>query len=213
MPRLDFDLYLVTDRHQTGGRQLSLLLDQAFGAGLRAVQLREKDLTIRPLLALAEELRRLTRRHGARLLINDRVDVALAVGADGVHLRADSLPVAVVRRLLGPDRLIGVSAHSVEEAVRAEAEGADFALLGPVYETPSKRRYGDPIGLQPIEEAARRCRMPVLAIGGITAVRVGAVRRAGASGAAVVSAILSAPDVAGATRALLDAVAASRAEG
>jgi thiamine-phosphate pyrophosphorylase len=207
MPRVDFTLYLVTDRHQTGGRPLLLLLREALGAGLRAIQLRERDLPTRPLLALAEEARRLTHDHKALLLVNDRVDVVLAVGADGVHLRSDSLPVAAARRLLGPHRLIGVSAHSVEEVVRAEADGADFAVLGPIYETRSKQAYGPPIGLRPIEEAARCCRLPVLAIGGITAARSGEVRRAGASGVAVISAILSAADVPAVTAQLLEASA------
>jgi len=203
MSRVDFSLYLVTDRHQTGGRSLLPLLRDALGAGLRAVQLRERDLLTRPLLVLAEEVLRLTHEHKALLLINDRVDVVLAVEADGVHLRSDSLPVAVARRLLGPHRVIGVSAHSVDEVVRAEADGADFAVLGPVYETRSKQVYGQPIGLRPIEEASRRCRLPVLAIGGITVARSGEVRRAGASGVAVISAILSAADVPAATLQLL----------
>jgi thiamine-phosphate pyrophosphorylase len=207
MPRVDFTLYLVTDRHQTGGRPLLPLLREALGAGLRAIQLRERDLPTRPLLALAEEARRLTHDHKALLLVNDRVDVVLAVGADGVHLRSDSLPVAAARRLLGPHRLIGVSAHSADEVVRAEADGADFAVLGPVYETRSKQAYGPPIGLRPIEEAARCCRLPVLAIGGITAARSGEVRRAGASGVAVISAILSAADVPAVTAQLLEASA------
>jgi thiamine-phosphate pyrophosphorylase len=207
MPSVDFSLYLVTDRHQTEGRPLLPLLREALEAGLRAIQLRERDLPTRPLLALAEEARRLTREHKALLLVNDRVDVALAVGADGVHLRSNSLPVVVARQLLGPHRLVGVSAHSVDEVVRAEADGADFAVLGPVYETRSKQAYGQPIGLRPIEEATRRCRLPVLAIGGITATRSGEVRRAGASGVAVISAILSAADVPAATTQLLEASA------
>jgi len=206
MPRIDFSLYLVTDRHQTGGRPLVPLLREAVAAGLRAVQLREKDLATRPLLLLAEEVLRLTREHGAWLLINDRVDLTLALGADGVHLRSDSLSVSVARRLLGPDRVIGVSAHSVEEVVQAESEGADFAVLGPVYDTSSKRSYGPSIGLPPIQEASRRCRIPVFAIGGITAPRVHDVRRAGAFGVAVISSILTAECVASATRDLLNAV-------
>ncbi len=205
MPRIDFSLYLVTDRNQTAGRPLVTLLREALAAGLCAVQLREKDLPTGALLELAREVRALTREYGAKLLINDRLDIVMAVEADGVHLRADSLPVAVTRRLLGPGRLIGVSVHSVAEVLRAESEGADFTLLGPVYDTPSKVAYGAPIGLGPIEEAARRCRCPVFAIGGITAARLGEVRRAGAQGAAVISAILSAGSVASATRALLAA--------
>jgi thiamine-phosphate pyrophosphorylase len=140
------------------------------------------------------------------LLINDRVDLTMALGADGVHLRSNSLPVSVARRLLGPDRLIGVSAHSVDEVVQAESEGADFAVLGPVYDTSSKRAYGHSIGLPPIQEASRRCRIPVFAIGGITAPRVHDVRQAGAFGVAVISSILTAQCVASATRDLLDAV-------
>lgn len=205
MSPVDFSLYLVTDRHQTVGRPLLPLLREALEAGVRAVQLREKDLPTRPLLALARDVRALTREYGAKLLINDRLDIALAVEADGVHLRADSLPVSVTRRLLGPERLIGMSAHSVAEVLRAESEGADFALLGPVYATPSKLAYGAPIGLGPIEEAAQRSRLPFFAIGGITAARLGAVRRAGAQGGAVIAAILSADSVTAATRALLDA--------
>ncbi len=210
MPRIDFALYLVTDRHQTGGRPLVPLLREAVAAGLRAVQLREKDLATRPLLILAEEVLRLTREHGVWLLINDRVDLTMALGADGVHLRSNSLPVSVARRLLGPDRVIGVSAHSVDEVMQAESEGADFAVLGPVYDTSSKRAYGHSIGLPPIQEASRRCRIPVFAIGGITAPRVHDVRRAGAFGIAVISSILTAECVASATRDLLEAVTSWR---
>ncbi|MFM7841004.1 MAG: thiamine phosphate synthase, partial [Nitrospira sp.] len=120
--------------------------------------------------------------------------------AAGVHLRSDSLPVGVARKLLGAARIIGVSTHSVDEAVRAEAEGADFVVVGPIYDTPSKREYGAPLGVQSLEEAARRCRIPVLAIGGITPARLPEVKRAGASGAAVVSSILSASSIEAATK-------------
>lgn len=206
MPAVDFSLYLITDRRQTAGRPLVPLLRQAVRAGLRAIQFRERDLADREWLALAGEAAPFLHEAGCRLLVNDRADLALALQADGLHLRSDGLPVPVARRLVGSGRLIGVSAHSVEEVVRAEAEGADFAVLGPVYDTPSKRGYGAPIGLSPIAEARRRCRMPVFAIGGVTTERVREVREAGAAGVAVVSAILSAPDVDAATRALLTAL-------
>jgi thiamine-phosphate pyrophosphorylase len=206
MPRVDFSLYLVTDRHQTAGRPLAPLVAQAAAGGLRVVQVRERDLVTRDLLALAQELCTTMRAQGGRVLINDRVDLVLALGADGVHLRADSLPVAAARRLVGPDRLIGVSAHSPDEVVRAESEGADFAMLGPIYDTPSKREYGPPLGLRPLEEAGRRCRLPVFAIGGITVGRVAEVRRAGAYGVAVVSAILSSASAESAARQFLDAL-------
>ncbi len=171
------------------------------------MQVRERDLATRDVLALAQELHAPLHARGVRVLINDRVDLALALGTDGVHLRADSLPVAVARRLMGADRLIGVSAHTADDVVRAESDGADFAVLGPIYETPSKRQYGEPIGLRVLEEAGRRCRIPVFAIGGITVARVAEVRRAGAHGVAVVSAILSAASVESATREFLDALA------
>lgn len=183
------------------------LVEEAAAGGLRAVQVRERDLATPELLALVRDLCVVARAHGLRVMINDRADLVLALGADGVHLRSDSLPVSAARRLLGPDRLIGASAHSSDDVARAESEGADFAVLGPVYETPSKRGYGPPIGLRPLEEAIRRCRIPIFAIGGITLARVPEVRRAGAHGVAVVSAILSAQSVEAITRQFLDALA------
>lgn len=182
------------------------LLRQAMSAGLRAIQLREKDLDAAALIDLAQDLLTLQRGASGQLLINDRVDVAMALGHAGVHLRSDSVPVSVARGLIGPNRLIGVSAHTVDEVVRAEDEGADFVVLGPIYDTPSKRQFGAPLGLRPLEEAATRCRLPLLAIGGITVPRVHEVRRAGAFGVAVVSSILGSADVEAATRALMDAM-------
>lgn len=210
MPPVEFSLYVVTDRHLLGDRAMASLLREIAGVGRCAVQIREKDLETRALLSLAEGVVSSVRPAGCPVLINDRIDVALAVGADGVHLRGDSLPIEVARQLVGPDRLIGVSAHSVEEVRRAEIGGADFVVLGPVFDTPSKRSYGAPIGLQVLEAACRGCRVPVFAIGGITSECVPAVRRAGAYGIAAVSAILAAPDVIGATRALLSALDTAR---
>lgn len=207
MPRIDFSLYLVTDRHRTAGRPLVPLVEQAVDGGLRAVQVRERDLATPDLLDLSRSLCASVRARGGLVLINDRIDLVLALGADGAHVRSDSLPVAVARRLLGSDRLLGASAHSADDVMRAESEGADFVVLGPIYETPSKRAYGPPIGLRPLEEAGRRSRMPVFAIGGITPARVAEVRRAGAYGVAVVSAILSAASAESAAREFLDALA------
>ena len=198
-------LYLVTDRAQAGGRPLADVVEAALRGGARIVQLREKDLSGRPLTQLGDELRAVTRRHGALLLVNDRVDVALAVEADGAHLAVTSMAPEDVRPLLGPDRWLGASAHSLLQAKEAEAGGADFVVFGPVFETPSKARYGPPVGLGAFEEAKQALTIPVLAIGGIKPENVAQVARAGADGFAVISAILTDPDPESATRRLLQA--------
>lgn len=205
MPRLESRLLVVTDRHRTNGRPLLSVLQDVLGAGAPAIQVREQDLPLRDLLALAREISAMTGPARSQLLINDRLDVALVLEDAGVHLRSSSLPVAVARRLMGAQRLLGVSTHSIDEVMRAEAEGADYAVLGPIYETPSKQRYGSPLGLAVLESACRRVGIPVLGIGGITPARAGEVRRAGAFGVAVIGAVLGAPDCAAATRALIEA--------
>ena len=134
---IDFGLYLITDRRQARGGDLLSAVERALDGGVRAVQLREKDLPGRELLALAEGMRRLTSRYGAKLLVNDRADVALACRADGVHLGVASIPPSVARRLLGPDALIGCSTHGEAELAAAADGGADFATFGPVYATAS----------------------------------------------------------------------------
>lgn len=202
---LGFALCLVTDR-SIARRPLPDTIEECLGAGLKAVQLREKDLSVRELVALATPLREATRRHGARLLINDRADVALAVGADGVQRTQASLPVAALRDLVPSGFLIGASVHSEVEAREASMEGADFLVFGPVYETPSKRRYGPPQGLAALGRVAAAGAGPVLAIGGITPARVADVRAAGAAGVVVISAILGAERPADSVKAFLDAL-------
>ncbi len=205
MPPLGFRLCLVTDRQATAGRRLPAVVEVCLGAGLRAVQLREKDLPARDLFRLAAELRALTARHGARLLVNDRVDVALVIGADGVHLPGAGLPPAAARALIGRERLLGVSTHSAAAVEAAEAAGADFVVFGPIYETPSKRPFGDPQGLAALAVTCRQTPLPVIAIGGVTAARVPELREAGAAGVAVIRALLEAEDPARATKELLAA--------
>jgi thiamine-phosphate pyrophosphorylase len=207
MPQLASRLLLVTDRQQTKGRPLLSVLAQALTAGTLSIQLRERDLCAKELLALADQIVRLIGPRGSQLLINDRIDVALSVEGAAVHLRSDSLPVSAVRRLIGTDRLLGVSVHSVSEAMQAEAEGADYVVFGPIYETPSKHIYGRPLGLLKLEEATQAVRVPIVGIGGVTAARARDMRSAGAFGVAVIAAVLGAEDVEAATRALLDAVA------
>jgi thiamine-phosphate pyrophosphorylase len=196
-------LLLVTDRHATAGREILAVVAHALDAGLPAVQLRDKDLSGRALFALAERLRAATTRTGARLFVNDRVDVARAVGADGVQLGAASLPVDVARGLLGEAALVGYSAHGLDEV---RATGADYVLFGPVYDTPSKRAYGPPQGAARLHEAVAAAAVPVLAIGGIEPSRLGEIRDTGAHGVAVIRAILADPDPGEATRRLLAAL-------
>jgi thiamine-phosphate pyrophosphorylase len=196
----DFDLYLVTDRHQTRGRDLLNVLERALDGGVRAVQLREKDLGGRELFFLAEKVAKLCRRFHAVLLINDRVDIALAVDADGIQLGSASMPVEAARALIGEEKSIGVSTHSLEEARRAERAGADFLLFGPVYFTPSKTAYGKPQGPAPLAEVVEKISLPVYAIGGIKPENVGEVKKTGARGVALISAIMSASDPLAASR-------------
>lgn len=191
---VDFRLYLITDRRQAKGGDLLAAVERALSGGVRAVQLREKDMDGRELLELARKMRVLTSRHGAKLLINDRVDIALAAGADGVHLGVASILPADARRLLGPDRLIGCSAHGMEELAAAEAGGADFVTFGPVYTTPSKARFGPPLGVEALRRACAASGIPVFALGGVGQRNIGEVIAAGADGIAAISAILAAPD-------------------
>jgi len=208
----DGDLYVVTDRQLTGGRPLRLVVEAALRGGARAVQLREKDLPPRELYPLALEMRQLTQAYGARLLINDRADVALAVNADGVHLTTTSLPASIARQVLGPGRLIGVSTHTRAEAQAAVEEGADFVVFGPVFFTPSKASYGQPVGLDALRAVRAAVKSPILAIGGIKPANLDQVLAAGADGIAVISAIISADDPTAATQDLLARLRAASAK-
>ncbi|MDN5941818.1 MAG: thiamine phosphate synthase [Nitrospira sp.] len=206
MPILSSRLLVVTDRHQTKGRSLVPLLQRVLSAGISAIQLRERDLSARDLVTLAREVQAVTALSKSQLLINDRVDVALALEGAGVHLRSNSLPLSVARQMLGAQRLLGISVHAVEEAVQAEAQGADYIVLGPIYETPSKQMFGPPLGIHALEKACKLVRIPIIGIGGVTAARAREMRGVGAFGAAVITAILGADDVESAARELLDAV-------
>jgi thiamine-phosphate pyrophosphorylase len=206
--QLGFSLCLVTDRGAVTGA-LEEAVEECLAAGLRAVQLREKDLDPRDLLSLALKVRESTSRHGARLFVNDRADVALAVGADGVHRTGASLPISSLRAIAPPGFLIGASVHSVADARAAEPEGADFLFFGPIYDTPSKRRYGPPQGLALLERVASAVRLPVFAIGGVTPARVAELRRAGAAGVAAIGAVLGSERPGDVVKAFLDALGRS----
>lgn len=196
-------LHLITDR-----RLVADLPARALAAlrGLRprmaAVQLREKDLGGKALLGLAVALRRACHEAGQLLIVNDRIDVALAAGADGVHLPADGVPVEEARRLLGAGALIGRSCHSLADVEAARAAGADYATFSPIHDTPSKRQYGAPLGIPALREAAT-AGLPLVALGGIDPQNARDAREAGAVGVAAIRAWLVGEDPAGAARGLL----------
>ena len=200
---VDFSLYLITDRKALAHGTIEGAIEEALQAGVRAVQVREKDLGIRDLLNLAYRIRMLTREYDARLFINDRVDVALVTGADGVHLGQHGIPPYAAKDISKGDLIVGVSTHSRAEAVAAEKGGADFIAFGPVYETPSKVGYGRPLGLGTLKEVCAEISIPVFAIGGIGTERVKEVRDCGAAGVAVISAILCSEHIAASVEAFL----------
>jgi thiamine-phosphate pyrophosphorylase len=202
-PWIDFNLYLITGRGETLGRNLEFVVEEALRGGVRAVQLRDKSASTKELYETAYELRRLTSRHGAKLIINDRVDVALAVEADGVHIGAASLPIYKVRRLLGEKKLIGVSCHNQVQAITAQEMGADFITFGPVYYTASKAPFGNPVGVEKLQTITEMLQIPVFALGGINHANCPEVVSCGVRGIALISAILSAPDPRDAARGLL----------
>ena len=196
-------LYLITDRRQRKGRSLIGVLREAFEGGVKMVQLREKDLPGKALYELACEVKELAEVYGAKVLINDRIDVAIAAELDGIHLPSDSFAVTETRRLLGEERIIGVSTHSLDDAFTAEREGADFVTFSPIYYTPSKAGYGTPQGLESLEEVCTKVNIPVYALGGIKIENIREIMGRGASGVALISAILGAKDIKAETGKLL----------
>ncbi len=188
-------LYLVTDPVLCRSRGVEETCRLALEAGVRAVQLRDKNASTRELLRMAVILRDLCGKHEAVFIVNDRIDVAMACGADGVHLGQDDMPVRLARTILGPDAVIGASARSPEEAESAWREGADYIAANLVFHTDTKTDLGEPLGIEAIAELKKASPLPLVAIGGINPSNADSVRRAGADGIAVVSAIMAAEDV------------------
>lgn len=210
---MDSRLYVITGSAFLKGRRLEDVIRQAIGGGADCIQLREKEATSRELLEMAVLLRRITRETDIRFIVNDRVDIALAADADGVHLGQDDLPIAVARKLLGPEKIIGISTHSVQEAIAAEQAGADYIGLGPIHPTQTKLDAEPVIGVEGVREVRRHVSIPIVAIGGIKQPDVAEIIRAGANGVAVISAIIGANDVYAAAAAMRAEVDRIREEG
>lgn len=198
-------LVVLTDGPLARPRSVVAVVEAALRAGAPAIQLRNKGDSARALLEVGRTLRRLTREAGALLLVNDRIDVALALEADGVHLGPDDVPVAAARRFVPDDFLIGRSADDPEVAAQAVRDGADYIGCGTVYATSTKPDAGSVIGVDGLRRVARAVPVPVVGIGGITAERAPHVLATGACGVAVVGAIMAAADVEGEVRAFMKA--------
>lgn len=199
---MDLSVYVVTDRDLARGRPLDSVVAAAIAGGATAIQLREKKATTRDFVELAWVLRRLTQEAGVLLIVNDRIDVALAVDADGVHVGQDDMPARLARQLIGPERILGVTAGTEEEARRAQEDGADYLGCTAVFPTATKPDHREPLGLDGLQRLARAVSIPVVAIGGIHAGNAADVLARGAAGIAVVSAVMAADDVEAATRQL-----------
>ncbi len=205
MRRSDLALYVILDRTASRGRDLREILDGVIAGGGRLVQFREKEWTLRRCLPLLEDLRRTARRAGIGFAVNDRLDLALAVEADGLHVGQDDLPAPIARRLLPPSMFLGVSTHSLEQARRAEGEGADYIGVGSIFPTATKPE-SQLVGLDLLRAVRQAVAAPLVAIGGITADNAEEAIRAGADGVAVISAVCGARDPAEATGRLLERI-------
>lgn len=210
---LKLDLYVITDTRFAGARGNLAVMEEAVAGGADVVQLREKEMSTGQLVELGLALRELTRRSRVLFVVNDRVDVALAVDADGVHVGQDDMPAALARRLMGPGKIVGVSAGSLDEAVRALRDGADYLGVGPIYPTGTKADAGAATGPELIAEIKRATGLPIVGIGGIDAANAPAVIRAGADGVAVISAVVGKPDPRLAAEEIREAVLAAKRRG
>jgi thiamine-phosphate pyrophosphorylase len=209
---VDWTLYVVTDSRLVAPRSLAEVVAAAIRGGAKIIQYREKTLNTREMVASAAGLMQVCRQSGALFLINDRLDVALAVNADGVHLGRNDMPVRMARNLLGQEKLLGVSVQDARAMDEAVDEGADYLSLSPVFATLTKPDHEEPLGLERVRALAGRVVVPVVAIGGINRTNVAEVMRAGVQGVCVISAVLSAPDPEQAARELFQLAAAARAE-
>lgn len=197
--RIPSGLYLITDQYIVKGLSHIQIAEAALSGGVRFIQYREKLLSKRESFNIALELRNLTNKFNAALIINDDVDIAMTVNADGVHLGQDDLPVQTARRVIGENKIIGLSTHSLKDAAAAQDSGADYIAIGPIFKSTTKD-VRSPLGADIIRAVKKISKLPVIAIGGINEENVGDVMQAGADGAAIISAIISKPDITASVR-------------
>jgi thiamine-phosphate pyrophosphorylase len=200
---IDYSLYVVTTDLSHSAQTHIDIAGDAVAGGATVIQLREKRASTKDILLLAQRIRELTRKAGVCFIVNDRIDIGLATDADGVHIGQNDMPLREARRLLGGQRIIGVTATNMEEAIEAERNGADYLGVSPIFATPSKEDAGQPMGLEKLKEIRENVRIPIVAIGGITGENVARVISTGADGIAVISAIAAASDRRKATAELL----------
>ena len=205
------DLYVITDETIAGGLTHAEIAERAIAGGADVIQLRDKACGSRELLQIGQTLRTITKKTGTLFIVNDRLDVALACGADGVHLGQDDIRADVARQLAPPGFIIGVSVGTVDEAVRAEQEGADYIAPSPVFSTASKHDAGQGLGLEAVREIRQSVSVPVIAIGGITFDNVNGVIAAGAEGVAVISVVVGSRNIPATARELRKRILESKA--
>ncbi|MBI4759490.1 MAG: thiamine phosphate synthase [Chloroflexi bacterium] len=209
---INWELYVITDAKLSRGRSHREVIQAAIAGGATVVQYREKETGTRRMVEEGQELRALCRQMGVPFIVNDRLDVALAVEADGVHVGQDDMPAKLARKLLGSEKILGVSATNLAEAVQGEKDGADYLGVGPIYATGTKPDAAPPMGAAGLAEVVCHVSIPVIAIGGINANNVEEVIATGADGAAVISAIVSAEDIRATTQELLQRIRQARLE-
>jgi thiamine-phosphate pyrophosphorylase len=207
---MNFDLYVITDETIAGGRSHAEIARLAVLGGAGIIQLRDKGRSCADLTVVGKEIAAITLKAGAGFIVNDRLDVAVACGADGVHLGQDDMRVSTARQLAPPGFIIGVSVGTVEEAEEAEREGADYVALSPIFSTASKDNAGPGLGLGRLRKIRHAVSLPVIAIGGISLKNAGDVIEAGADGIAVISSVVASPDITAAARDLKGLVMVAR---
>ena len=200
---VDYSLYLATDRPMLKDRDLFRAVEEAVLGGVTVVQLREKEASSLEFYNIALRMKQLTAKYGIPLIINDRLDIMLAVDADGLHLGRDDLPLPVARKLIGPGKILGWSVSDVEQALEGEKFGADYLGAGAVFATGTKSDAGKPIGLEALGEIKSSVSLPVVGIGGINATNIRQVKNTGVDGVCVISGILAKEDIRAASRELL----------